>query len=218
MRGAYCALEALDPQRHATGLFEANALDREGRNWTYLGTGPFPDVASYSVWLEEVSGRDDPLFFAILDGEGGRPVGVASYLRIAPEAGSIEIGNLHFSERMKQRPIATEAMFLLMRNAFALGYRRYEWKCDALNAPSRAAAERLGFAFEGVFRQALVTKGRNRDTAWYSILDTEWPALEPAFEQWLAAENFDRAGTQRLRLSSLTSAALAPLRAPKPGA
>ena len=198
--------------RPAGELFEANALDAGGRSWTYLSSEPFTDPARYARWVEEASRSDDPLFFALLDAASGRAVGVASYLRISPEAGSIEIGNIHFSERMKQSPIATEAMFLLMRNAFALGYRRYEWKCDSLNAPSRAAAARLGFAYEGIFRQALVYKARSRDTAWYSIIDGEWPALEAAFRRWLASDNFGHDGTQRLRLSELTAAALAPLR------
>jgi RimJ/RimL family protein N-acetyltransferase len=134
----------------------------------------------------------------------GRPVGVASYLRINPAWGSIEVGGLHFSPRMQRSPIATEAMFLMMQRAFELGYRRYEWKCDALNAPSRAAAERLGLSYEGTFRQALVYRQRNRDTAWFAAIDAEWPALRAAFTRWLAPENFDASGRQRSRLSDLT--------------
>ena len=133
-------------------------------------------------------------------------MGVASYLRIAPGAGSIEVGHINFSPLLQRTPAATEAMYLMMRHAFELGYRRYEWKCDALNAPSRAAAERLGLSFEGVFRQALVYKGRNRDSAWYAAIDKEWPALKSAFERWLAPENFDASGRQRKKLAELQAA------------
>jgi RimJ/RimL family protein N-acetyltransferase len=204
MVGRFCRLEALDPQRHADDLHEANRLDVDGRNWTYLGYGPFADVESYRAWIMATCLGKDPLFFAILDLTDGKPVGVASYLRITPASGSIEVGHLHYSERLKRTPAATEAMFLMMQRAFTLGYRRYEWKCDALNAPSRAAAQRLGFSYEGIFRQATVYKGRNRDTAWYSIIDTEWPALRNAFETWLAPDNFSSEGRQRRSLSSLT--------------
>jgi len=147
---------------------------------------------------------DDPLFFAILDKADGRAAGVASYLRITPAAGSIEVGHIHYSPRLQRSPAATEAMYLLMEQAFVLGYRRYEWKCDALNAASRAAAQRLGLSFEGIFRQATVYKGRNRDTAWYAAIDPEWPALREAFLAWLAPGNFDGTGGQRTRLADLT--------------
>jgi RimJ/RimL family protein N-acetyltransferase len=147
---------------------------------------------------------DDPLFFAILDRADGEAAGVASYLRITPSAGSIEVGHIHYSARLRRSPVATEAMFLMMRWAFESGYRRYEWKCDALNAASRAAAQRLGLSFEGVFRQAAVYKGRNRDTAWYAAIDREWPALREAFLAWLDSRNFDENGRQRTRLSDRT--------------
>jgi RimJ/RimL family protein N-acetyltransferase len=143
------------------------------------------------------------LFFAILD--HGKPVGVASYLRITPSAGSIEVGHVNFSPALQRSAVATEAMYLMMDTAFRLGYRRYEWKCDELNAASRAAARRLGFSYEGTTRQATVYKGRNRNTAWYSIIDTEWPAVREAFQAWLDPGNFDSAGRQRSRLSDLTS-------------
>src|SRR5262249_37161472 len=143
-------------------------------------------------------------FFAVIDLPGGRPAGLVSYLRITPAAGSIEVGHIHYSPRLQRTPAATEAMFLMMRQAFESGYRRYEWKCDVLNAASRAAAERLGLSFEGVFRQATVYKGRNRDTAWYAAIDAEWPALREAFLGWLDPTNFDGAGRQRARLSDLT--------------
>ena len=150
---------------------------------------------------------DDPLFFAILDRADGKPAGVASYLRITPASGSIEVGHIHDAPRLQRSPAATEAMYLLMQRAFELGYRRYEWKCDALNAPSRAAALRLGFQYEGLFRQAVIYKGRNRDTTWFSIIDGEWPRLKRAYEQWLAPENFDGGGRQKRGLSELIQAA-----------
>lgn len=204
MEGRYCRLEPLNAERHADALHAANALDRDGRNWTYLPYGPFPSADAYHDWLRTGEQSVDPLFFAIVPKSDDRPAGVAAYLRIAPEAGSIEVGHLHFSERLKHSPAATEAMVLMMTRAFELGYRRYEWKCDALNAPSRAAAQRLGFSYEGIFRQATVYKGRSRDTAWYAAIDSEWPALRQAFTTWLAPENFDERGQQRQRLSELT--------------
>ena len=204
MAGRFCRLEALDPAVHGEALFAANALDAEGRNWTYLSYGPFTHLTEYRGWLEKQASSADPLFFAVVEQDSGEAVGLASYLRIAPEAGSIEVGHLAFSPRLQRRPAATEAMFLMMQRAFELGYRRYEWKCNALNAASRAAAQRLGLSFEGVFRQALVSRGRNRDTAWYAAIDAEWPQLRDAFETWLAPANFDAEGRQHVSLSALT--------------
>jgi RimJ/RimL family protein N-acetyltransferase len=204
MEGRFCRLEPLDPAQHAGDLFAANALDTEGKSWTYLAYGPFDSLERYRAWVETSSQSDDPLFFAIIEKASGKAVGVASYLRIAPASGSIEVGHIHYSERLKKTPVATEAMFLMMKQAFELGYRRYEWKCDALNAASRAAAQRLGLSFEGIFRQATVYKGRNRDTAWYAAIDGEWPALQQAFSQWLDPGNFGEQGRQRTRLSDLT--------------
>jgi RimJ/RimL family protein N-acetyltransferase len=204
MEGRFCRLEPLDLDRHATALFEADAADEEGRSWTYLAYGPFGNFLSYRAWLSANCLGDDPLFFAIVDTAGDQPAGVASYLRITPAAGSIEVGHIHYAPRLQRRPAATEAMYLMMRWAFGSGYRRYEWKCDALNAASRAAAQRLGLSFEGIFRQATVYKGRNRDTAWYAAIDSEWPALRQAFQTWLAPANFDSSGRQRTRLSDLT--------------
>lgn len=201
MTGRFCRVEPLEPARHAADLWAANALDARGANWTYLPYGPFPTEADYRAWMDATCLGADPLFHAIVDLATGRAVGVASYLRIFPAEGSIEVGHLAYSPLLQRRPAATEAMYLLMRRAFALGYRRYEWKCDALNAPSRAAAERLGFRFEGIFRQAVVIKHRNRDTAWFSILDGEWPAVRAEFERWLAPDNFDATGTQRTPLA-----------------
>ena len=149
-----------------------------------------------------MSRGNDPLFYAILDQATNRAVGVAGYLRIDPRNGSIEVGHLGYSPLLQRTPAATEAMYLMMARAFELGYRRYEWKCDSLNEPSRAAALRLGFVFEGIFRQAVVVKGRNRDTAWFSVIDSEWPALKAAFVNWLAPDNFDEQGRQLARLSA----------------
>ena len=208
MPGRYCRLEPLG-ERFAAELYAANSLDRDGRFWTYLAYGPFASEAEYRAWLAAASLERDPQFYAIVDAATNSATGVAAYMRIVPAAGSIEVGHVHFSPRLQRARAATEAMFLMMQRAFALGYRRFEWKCDALNAASRAAAQRLGCSFEGVFRQATVYKGRNRDTAWYSVIDGEWPALERAFEVWLSPENFDGAGRQRRRLSELTAPLLA---------
>ena len=207
MEGRFCRLEPLAPERHADELYAANAQDQDGGSWTYLPYGPFGSFERYHEWLDTMSQGDDPLFFTIIQKSDGRAVGVASYLRIMPASGSIEVGHLRFSEQLKRTPVATEAMFLMMKRAFDLGYRRYEWKCDALNAPSCAAAKRLGFTYEGTFRQATVYKGRSRDTAWFSVIDAEWPALFRAFSQWLAPDNFDEFGEQRTRLSELTQKA-----------
>jgi RimJ/RimL family protein N-acetyltransferase len=204
MDGRHCRLEVLDPERHASLLFTAFAEDREGKNWTYLPYGPFATSESYRTWLEAYCLGDDPLFFAICRKPHGTPQGVASYLRITPTSGSIEVGHILYAPALQRTPAATEAMYLMMKRAFDLGYRRYEWKCDALNAASRTAAQRFGFSFEGIFRQATVYKGRNRDTAWYAVIDTEWPKLKQAFETWLDPTNFDIDGKQRTRLTDLT--------------
>ncbi len=208
LTGRFCRLEPLNTARHAADLYAANTLDAEGRNWTYLPYGPFDSLSSYSNWVDQFSATSDPLFFTIVSHATGKAVGVASFLRIDPANGSIEVGHLNFSSLMQRTPIATEAMHLMMKEAFALGYRRYEWKCNALNLPSRQAAQRLGLSFEGIFRQAAVVKGHNRDTAWYAAIDKEWPALNEAFQTWLSPENFDDAGEQRVALSKLTASIL----------
>ena len=205
MEGRFCRLEPIDPARHAEALFEANRLDTGGGMWTYMAYGPFTTLADYRGWLDASCRGNDPMFFAIL--AGGRPVGVASYMRINPAVGSIEVGHLAYSPLLARTPAATEAMFLMMKRAFELGNRRYEWKCNALNAPSRSAALRLGFLYEGTFRHADVVKGRNRDTAWFSIIDKEWPVLRGAFERWLEPANFTASGEQKAKLSQLTRAA-----------
>ena len=205
MQGRFCRLEPIDPERHALSLYNANALDAEGRNWTYLPYGPFDSLESYRAWIEDFCCSNDPLVYAIIDLTNGEAAGVASYMRIDPGNGSIEVGGINFSPLLQRKPAATEAMYLMMAHAFELGYRRYEWKCNALNAPSRAAAQRLGFSYEGIFRQAAVVKGRNRDTAWYAAIDREWPQLKAAFELWLSPDNFDKLGRQRVPLSALTA-------------
>lgn len=206
MEGRLCRVEPLDPARHTDDLVAANAHDVDGRGWTYLPYGPFPTPSAYREWMAATCLREDPFFHAIVDAGSGRAVGLASYLRINPTEGSIEVGHLRFSPLLQRTPTATEAMYLMMERAFALGYRRYEWKCHALNAASRGAAERLGFTFEGIFRQATVAKGRNRDTAWYSVIDGEWPALRHAFVRWLDPGNFDAAGRQRASLTDMRRA------------
>jgi RimJ/RimL family protein N-acetyltransferase len=201
LEGRFCRLEPLDAGRHAAELHEANSLDREQRMWTYLFSGPYASFDEYRAWLELRQASEDPLYFAIVDRATGLATGLASYLRIDPANGSIEVGHLQFSPRLQRTAAATEAMYLMMKQAFDLGYRRYEWKCDALNAASRRAALRLGFTFEGVFRQAVVYKGRNRDTAWYSIIDSEWRAVDAAYRAWLDPANFDADGRQRSALA-----------------
>ena len=208
MEGRRCRLEPLDAAIHAAALHEAHAADREGRNWTYLPYGPFASLAEYAMWVRSVQSGEDPLFFAIVSRASGQAVGTASYLRIDPAMGAIEVGHLAYSPALQRTAAATEAMYLMMRRAFdELGYRRYEWKCDRFNAPSCRAAERLGFRYEGTFRQALVMKGRNRDNAWFSIVDGEWPAVRSALEGWLEPATFDAAGRQERRLEELLAEA-----------
>jgi len=204
LAGRLCRLEPLDPDRHGPALHEAYAADSEGRNWTYLPYGPFASAQDWAAMMRVVQKMTDVIFYAIVAADVGRPVGVASYLRIEPAMGSIEVGHLSYAPALQRHAAATEAMYLMMRHAFdELGYRRYEWKCDSLNQPSRRAALRLGFRFEGIFRQHMVIKGRTRDSAWFSILDSEWPALRNAFERWLEPANFDAKGQQRARLEEL---------------
>ncbi len=204
MDGADCRIEPLDPQRHLPDLFEAYAEDNEGELWTYIPYGPFQSIDELRDWMEPACALDDPLFFAVIDLATGMAVGMAAYMRIKPSFGVIEVGSITYSTRLQRTRIATEAMFLMMSRVFnELGYRRYEWKCDSLNAPSRRAAERLGFTFDGLFKQAVVYKGRNRDTAWYSILDCDWPPIERAYMKWLSGNNFDEEGQQKRKLQEL---------------
>ncbi len=205
MEGAYCCLVLLSVD-HAPDLFAAFASAYDDRNWTYLPFGPFKDVAGLAAWIAGKSDLADPISFAILD-TGGRAVGFASFMRIDPAMGTIEIGGIHFSPQLQRRRAATEALVLMMRRAMDdWGYRRLEWKCNALNRPSRSAALRLGFTYEGTFRQAAVVKGRNRDTAWFSIIDQEWPGISAQLAAWLSPDNFTTEGNQRRSLSDMMAA------------
>jgi RimJ/RimL family protein N-acetyltransferase len=206
LAGRYCRLEPLDAARHAGEIWEAQRDDPDGTRWTYSFHGPYTNLADYQAWCAGAQGSRDPQFYAIVAADGGRAVGTCTYMRIEPKHGVIEVGNIYFAPRLARTRAATEAMYLMMARVFdELGYRRYEWKCNALNAPSRAAAGRYGFRFEGIFRQADVVKGRNRDTAWFSIADSEWPGIKAAFERWLDPGNFDGNGRQRMSLSALTA-------------
>ncbi len=200
VEGRYTRLDRLNAARHGQELSRV-FVRCEPETWRYLAYGPFNDEASFLAWLESACAASDPLFHAVIDRATGQALGVASLMRIDPANGVMEVGHIHFSPSMKRSRIGTEAIYLLMRRAFDdLGYRRLEWKCDALNAPSRRAAERFGFTYEGTFRQAVVVKGRNRDTAWFSVIDGEWPAIKARFEAWLDPANFDSVGAQRSSL------------------
>jgi len=202
IKGQYCRVESLNVNRDCEQLFAAFSLDTDARNWTYLPYGPFSTVAQFQSWLEHSSQSIDPLFHTIIDNNTNQAVGLASYLRIEPAPGVIEVGHIHFSPKIQRSRISTEAMYLMMKRVFdELGYRRYEWKCDALNQPSRNAAHRYGFQFEGIFRQATMYKNRNRDTAWFAIIDKDWPKQQAVFEHWLKPENFDKDGLQIKKLS-----------------
>jgi RimJ/RimL family protein N-acetyltransferase len=204
MIGRFCRVEPLDIATHAEALFRAYQDDPEGRLTTYLFWDPFETREAFDAFLRSSCSGEDPFYHAVIDGTTGQAVGIASFMRIDPRMGVIEVGGIWYSPRLQRRPAATEAMALMMKRAFdELGYRRYEWKCDALNAPSRAAAARLGFQFEGIFRQAVVYKGRNRDTAWFAVTDRDWPVLRAGFERWLDPGNFDAAGLQRRSLADL---------------
>lgn len=205
MAGAWCRVEPLDPDRHAPSLDAANRLDLSGAIWTYLSYGPFAAFDDYRAWAQKAAAGEDPLFFAVIDNRTGTATGVGSFMRIDPANGVIEIGHLNFAPPLQRTPASTEAVSLMMARAFALGYRRVEWKCNALNAASRRAALRLGFSFEGVFRQAMVVKGRNRDSAWYAVIDQDWPEVLDAHRRWLDPLNFDSEGRQLTALSALTA-------------
>jgi RimJ/RimL family protein N-acetyltransferase len=203
LAGQYCTLVPLEPEQHAESLYAAFGSDADGKNWTYLPVGPFAELADFRHWLMNACGTTDPLFSAIIDNRTGQAVGMAALMRIEPTVGVIEVGHIHFSPLLQRTALATEAMFLMMQRAFdGLGYRRYEWKCDNFNEPSKRAAKRLGFQFEGIFRQALVYKSRTRDTAWFAVIDADWPALKAAFHAWLSPDNFDGTGRQKQTLQS----------------
>ena len=193
----------LDPIAHLEPLYESTHGTDTEELWRYLSEGPFPDRTSFGEYLEKRAREDDPLFFAIMANMTARPLGHAAYMRITPEHRVIEIGNILSTQALARSVGGTEAMYLMARHVFEdLGYRRYEWKCNALNASSRQAALRLGFSFEGIFRQHMIQKGRSRDTAWFSMIDSEWPACKAGFERWLSPENFDAQGMQRIRLAA----------------
>lgn len=205
LEGRWCRLEPLDVAAHARPLYDALAEETDARGWTYLPYGPFASFDEFRAWMESTCFTEDVLFFAILDRDSNRTAGLAAYLRIAPALGSIEVGHIRYAPALQRSRAGTEAMYLMMKHAFELGFRRYEWKCDSLNAASWRAAQRYGFRFEGIFRQSLVYKGRNRDTTWLSITDSEWPRVRARFEDWLSETNFDEAGEQRTRLGLSTT-------------
>lgn len=199
--GRWVRLEPLDARAHAPALFAAtHGPGHDPRLWDYMFVGPFPSAKDFGLWLGACARSDDPLFYAIVDRKAGA-AGLASYMRISPGHGVIEIGNIFFAANLQRKREATEAIFLLLRHAFdRLGYRRVEWKCNSRNRRSRRAALRFGFRFEGLFRQHMVVKGESRDTAWFAITDRDWPKIRRAYRQWLRPQNFDRAGVQRTRL------------------
>jgi RimJ/RimL family protein N-acetyltransferase len=201
--GRYCRIEPVE-EHHAPDLFAAYMEAPDGRDWTYLFAERPETEPAFREYLLQLSASEDPLHYAIVSTHTGKALGTAALMRIDPRHGVIEVGGITYSPRMKRTSIGTEAMYLFMRLVFDdLGYRRYEWKCDSLNAASRSAAERYGFTFEGIFRSAIVYKGRSRDTAWYSIIAEQWPRLRAAFETWLDADNFDGRGRQKRDLSSI---------------
>ncbi len=204
LSGQYCDLAPLNVARHGEDLYKMLNDDKNIQGWTYLSYGPFTSLKAFLTWLTQAAEQTDPLFFVITD-KHHQPLGLFSLLRINEAMGSVEIGHVHYSPTLKRSVIATEAMYLLLRHVFSdLGYRRCEWKCDALNDKSRRAAKRYGFQFEGIFRQAMIYKGRNRDTAWFAMIDKDWPAIQTAYTAWLTPENFDQNGIQRSRLTMPT--------------
>lgn len=207
MQGRLVRLEVADADTHAGPLFDAYATEKDTRNWTYLPWGPFDSAEAVGATITALNAMPDWLCHAIIDLASGKPIGLASYLRIDPANGSIEVGGLSYSPLLQRTPASTEAMYLMMARAFdELGYRRYEWKCNALNAPSVAAALRLGFRYEGTFRQAQITKGRSRDNSWFSIIDSEWPKVRDALVAWLDPGNFGADGRQKRRLEDVRGA------------
>ena len=211
LEGRWCRLEPLDPARHCADLFRASTPPDAAARFPYLPVDAPKDRADVAAWMETRAVSADPLYFAVIDGATGRAEGRQSLMRIDPPNRSIEIGDIYWGPAIARSRVTTEANYLFAAYAFdTLGNRRYEWKCNALNAPSRLAAIRRGFSFEGLFRRSTITKGRSRDTAWYAMIDEEWPRLKAAYETWLDPQNFDAGGRQRRSLSTLTKAALDP--------
>ena len=207
MDGRFIRLEPLDAERHTASLWRETHGPAQEVRWQYLFEAPFPDEDSFRAHLQRKAASEDPMFFAIVDAVSRNALGYETLMRIDPANRCIEVGSILYGTRLQRHAGGTEAQFLLMQYVFEdLGYRRYEWKCNALNAPSRTAAVRLGFTFEGVFRQHMIIRGRNRDTAWYSIIDTEWPKVREAFVRWLAPDNFDSNGSQKQSLAAIRSA------------
>lgn len=204
IEGQYCRLEPLTAELHGPELFAANTSAPDGRAWTYLFEEPFAEQAAFLAYLRKAQASTDPLFFAVVDLQTQRAVALLGLMRMDATHGAIEVGHINYSPLIQRTTAATEAQYLLMKTVFdELGYRRLEWKCDSLNAPSRQAALRLGFTFEGIFRQAVIYKGRSRDTAWFSVIDSEWQHVKAALEAWLSAENFLPDGTQRMALADI---------------
>jgi len=208
IEGRLVDLKPLNSNKYAKELFSSNLLDEKGINWAYLPYGPFDSQAEYVKWIRSFEEGDDPVFFAIISKKLKKAIGIASFLRINPANGLIEVGHINYSPLLQKTTEATEAMFLMMKWVFDNGYRRYEWKCNALNLKSRRAAQRLGFSYEGVFRQMTISKGRNRDTAWFAIIDKEWQDLKKCFDQFLSESNFDNNGKSKVSLTSLTESLL----------
>ncbi|MFD1200226.1 GNAT family N-acetyltransferase [Brucella gallinifaecis] len=206
LEGHYVRLEPLDAQKHGDELFAASSVDDADRRFTWLFEFPPQTREDFQPWLDKASTSEDPLFFAVIDKASGKVAGRQALMRIDPVHGAIEIGNVYWGPLISRKPAATEAQFLFMQYVFdELGYRRYEWKCNDDNAPSKRAATRFGFQFEGTFRQHMIAKGKNRDSAWFSIIDSEWPALKQAYQAWLARTNFDRDGKQKKKLEEFRS-------------
>lgn len=200
--GRYCRLELLDSTQHGEDLWQAFSADKEDRIWTYLPYGPFTKKAQLTQWIDSHNNSEDPLFYAIIETTSNQATGIASYLRIQAEVGVVEVGHINYSPALQQTTAATEAMYLMMNHVFELGYRRYEWKCDNENQGSKKASKRLGFSYDGLFHQAFVYKNRSRDTAWFSILDKDWPTLQAEYQRWLALDNFTSNGKQLSKLST----------------
>lgn len=202
LEGRFAIVEKLDPARHGAALWKA--FQGDDSLWTYSGNGPFRDETVFRLWLDERAVLLDPYYFAVVDKALNQATGVVTLMEIRPAMRVVEMGNIVYSQALQRTAAATEAQYLIACHVFDdLHYRRYEWKCNDLNAPSRRAAERLGFTYEGTFRQHMIIKGRNRDTAWYAMIDSDWPAILSAFEQWLAPDNFDASGRQRAGLTEI---------------
>lgn len=202
IQGRWMRLDPLDAELHVDSLFESiSGKNADDGMWTYMAFGPFPNFGNFSEWLKQRQVLRDPWFYSIVNQKTGKAMGMGAFMRADPANGAIEIGSIWLAPSLQRTREGTEALYLMMRHAFdALGVRRLEWKCDALNAPSRRAALRYGFSFEGIFRQHYIIKGRNRDTAWFSMIDKEWPVIKVGFEAWLAPENFDENGQEKAKL------------------